>query len=49
METPGLKKFRNIWAVKVRNTWVVKVRSKWVVKRLESGTFSVFQNLLRIL
>ena len=32
LETPGMKKFRNIWVVKVRNTWVVEVRSKWVVK-----------------
>ena len=58
-----MKKFRNIWVVKVRNTWVVEVRSKWKVrsswvvkdwkklgcKSLELGTFSVFQNLLRLL
>ena len=32
LETPGLKKFRNIWVVKVRNTRVVEVRSKWKVR-----------------
>ena len=32
METPGLKKFRNVWVVNVSNTGVVEVRSKWIVK-----------------